>query len=131
MGIGGWGDVLERTTDGGRTWTELRLRLVFQTAVLPTSPTTLVVQVTDTTDYRQYALLASRDRGDTWTRVGDGLPKDVLLVAVVPDLARPGVLFAATQERGIFSSADGGKTWIRTSRPSSSHRSRRRRSAAR
>ena len=131
VGIGGGGNLLERTTDGGRTWTRPRVPLVFLTALVPTSPATLVVQAYDTSDYRRFSLLASRDRGDTWARIGRGLPNDVQVAALAADPARPDVLFTATQAGDIFRSADGGTTWLRTSRPSSSRPSRRPPSAAR
>ena len=109
VGIGGGGDLLDRTLDGGRTWTPLSLRsLVFQTNVLPTSPTTLLVRAYDTTNYRDYVMLASRDRGETWTRSGAGLPGGVF-VAVDP--ARPGRIVGATPAGAIFRSVDAGRTW--------------------
>lgn len=73
------------------------------------------------------ALLQSADAGETWSRV-DGLtdhpsaaewaPGAVGLVlhTIVPDPARPQVLWVAISAAGVFATEDGGHTWERRNR---------------
>ena len=112
VGIGGDGDLIRRTIDGGDTWTELsHPGLALTLTVVPTDPVTLLVQVMDTTGAGRYALVSSTTRGDQWTRVGTGLPTNSRITNVVIDPRQPQRLFAATDGRGIYRSLDAGATW--------------------
>ena len=58
-------------------------------------------------DYAPYAYV-TRDYGQTWTRISDGLKGWVHIVAEDPE--QPNLLYAGT-ELGIFVSFDGGTNW--------------------
>jgi hypothetical protein len=78
VGIGASGDVVRRTTDGGFTWADLPLPgLALSLAVSSSVPTTLLAQVYDVGGSGRFVLMSSRDRGDTWIRLGAGLPSNV------------------------------------------------------
>ena len=112
VGIGGDGNLIRRTIDGGDTWTELsHPGLALTVTVVPTDPVRLLVQVMDTTGAGQYALVSSTTRGDQWTRVGTGFPTNSRITNVVIDPRQPQRLFAATDGRGIYRSLDAGATW--------------------
>ena len=55
----------------------------------------------------------SLDNGRTWTRVGEGLPRDAgtrrILFPLAPDSGTEA--FLAT-DRGVFRTADGGERWM-------------------
>jgi photosystem II stability/assembly factor-like uncharacterized protein len=114
VGIGGGGSVARRTFDGGRTWTALPFEgLLLTLSALPTSPTTLLAQGYDFDTDAAFALRRSTDRGETWTRVGAGLP-DVEITNIVSDPRQPERVFAGTAGRGVFRSLDAGATWVPT-----------------
>jgi photosystem II stability/assembly factor-like uncharacterized protein len=117
VGIGGGGDDIRKTDDGGVTWNSIGLRsLVFAPALLPTRPTTLITQAYDTSNYTSYVLQISMDRGEHWTRAGKGLPSETSVNAIVADAARPNVVFAGTEGRGVYRSLNGGVTWVSSQR---------------
>jgi hypothetical protein len=112
VGIGGEGDLIRRTIDGGDTWTELsHPGLAVALTVAPTDPVTLLVQVMDTAGAGRYALVSSTTRGDQWTRVGTGFPANARITNLAIDPRQPQRLFAATDGRGIYRSLDAGATW--------------------
>ena len=112
VGIGGDGDLIRRTIDGGDTWTELsHPGLALSLTVAPTDPVTLLVQVMDTTGVGRFALVSSTTRGDHWKRVGTGFPTNARITNVAIDRRQPQRLFAATDGRGIYRSRDAGATW--------------------
>ncbi len=61
-------------------------------------------------DFKPY-LLASTDRGRTWTSIAGDLPKNGAVYAVVQDHVDPNLLFAGTEFAAFFSQA-GGKRWL-------------------
>ena len=112
VGIGGDGDLIRRTVDGGDTWTELsHPGLAVSMTVAPTDPVTLLVQVMDISGAGRFALVSSTTRGDHWTRVGTGFPTNARITNVAIDPRQPQRLFAATDGRGIYRSRDAGATW--------------------
>src|SRR5439155_18935890 len=48
--------------------------------------------------------------GATWTKITDGMPADEFTRAIREDLARPGMVYAAT-ERSMYLSYDWGRNW--------------------
>ena len=109
---------LERTTDGGVTWTNVAGNI----AGLPThswvasietsraDPNTVFVTFDrhrsgDTKPY----IFATRDDGTTWTSISKGLP--LWAYAVRQDPRAPQLLFAGTED-GVYASFDGGGDWI-------------------
>ena len=100
-----------RTTDGGRTWDMIhhdyllgstRCRFVFD----PRNPDVIF----GANGYRG-ELRASRDRGQTWSPLGRGLPVGLLELAI--DSARGDFLLAGTQD-GIYYSNDSGQSWAQS-----------------
>lgn len=111
IGAGPGGEIW-RTTDGGGTWDRLSLRgLVLALALSPTTPTTVLVQHYDIEGAGRYVLVASTDRGHTWTRVGKGLPLNTQIINIAADPQQPMRVFAGTEGRGVFRSLDAGVTW--------------------
>jgi photosystem II stability/assembly factor-like uncharacterized protein len=115
-----------RTDDGGRQWTEITPGLPsefgFPLALHPHDPSALYVIPLNGADRGRHmidgqaAVWRSRDRGDSWQRLSDGLPQEgaylgVLREAMATDrLETPGVYFG-TSTGQIFGSADEGDHW--------------------
>ena len=100
--------------DGGRTWTDaytsLELEAQLTTAAVILSPAFEI-------DRSVFAgvpggVLHSLDGGQTWFVASfPSPPPFVSTLAISPDYARDGTLFAATLEDGIFRSGDRGRSW--------------------
>jgi photosystem II stability/assembly factor-like uncharacterized protein len=107
---GAIGGFVRRTTDGGDTWT---------TTFTGTSPVGSV-QVDPANSDRVYiATLAgayhSLDGGATWTKLTGLTAPNVWGIGIGP--LEPNVIYAATNDHGIFQSFDFGTTWSNVSPP--------------
>ncbi|HEX9729439.1 MAG TPA: hypothetical protein VGA37_13110 [Gemmatimonadales bacterium] len=128
----GWGDGVYKSTDGGRTFTNMGLRETHQIAEIATHPTDPdVVYVAAIGHLWGYAgtrgLFKTSDGGRTWEHLTNGLPDDGRTGATVValDPTNPAIVFAGMYERlrtpanmrsggpngGIFKSTDGGRSW--------------------
>jgi photosystem II stability/assembly factor-like uncharacterized protein len=117
VGIGGGGNLLTRSLDAGATWLGIEGKpLSFGEWILPTTPSTLLVQFSDATDSTRYVLDASVDHGATWTRVGMGLPREGAITALAADPGTPEVVVAIVERGGVYRSRDAGRTWTRAGR---------------
>ncbi|MDE3166323.1 MAG: hypothetical protein KGN36_10990, partial [Acidobacteriota bacterium] len=116
-----------RSTDGGRTWK----RVLFVSAstgaadleIQPGSPNVLFACMwhgrrkpwTIISGAREGGIYKSTDGGDTWTKLGGGLPSDlfgrsnVALSAAMPN--RVYALIEARPGSGLYRSEDSGATW--------------------
>jgi photosystem II stability/assembly factor-like uncharacterized protein len=57
-------------------------------------------------------LFRSRNAGRAWRESGEGLPNSaVQCVAVSPHFVEDGTVFAGTEDKGLYRSVDGGRTW--------------------
>ena len=117
-----------RTDDAGRTWSPIfdaePVGSIGALAIAPSAPKVIYVGTGEAdmrSDIAQGAgLFKSTDAGATWASIGlkdtqqigkilvDPRNPDVLLVAA---LGHP---YGPNAERGVFRSADGGRTWTRT-----------------
>jgi|GEM_PF-2939985 len=94
---------LLRSRDSGQSWRVVGSRL---RRVSVDSASHLMCAVSDNTRYG--GLHVSKDGGNTWTEIKDTAPTfEIVDVAV-----SGGVIFVATSRKGLFSSADAGKTWV-------------------
>ena len=62
-------------------------------------------------DYRPY-LYVTRDSGEHWSRIDEGIAEDDFTRVIRADPARQGLLYAGT-ETGLYASFDDGATWQR------------------
>jgi photosystem II stability/assembly factor-like uncharacterized protein len=60
-------------------------------------------------DFKPY-LYRTTDYGKTWVKIVDSIPQDEFTRAIREDLARPGMVYAAT-ERSMYLSYDYGRHW--------------------
>jgi photosystem II stability/assembly factor-like uncharacterized protein len=98
-----------RTTDGGKTWDMIHHEHLLgstrcRSAFDPRDPNVIF----GAHGYRG-ELRVSRDRGQTWSPLGKGLPPGLLELAI--DSTSGNFLLAGTQD-GIYYSADSGQSWI-------------------
>ncbi|MDX1503110.1 MAG: glycosyl hydrolase [Thermoanaerobaculia bacterium] len=117
-----------RTRDAGATWE--RVLFVSETAgavdlaMDPTNPRILFAAIweterkpwTLTSGGEQSGLYRTRDGGDTWEKVNDGLPEGVVgRIGVSVSAARPDRVYALVEaeEGGLFRSDDGGEKFRR------------------
>ncbi len=114
VGIGGGGDLVRATTDGGLTWSAVPLPALSVAFVV--LPGTLLAQVYNGSGNGLYRLVQSSDRGNTWNTAGTGLPSNVEVTNIVSHPQQTRLLFASTAGRGTFRSEDGGATWVATGR---------------
>lgn len=86
------------STDGGRTWVERRPPPVIDLAPNPTDPTHVITST-------KQGLLVSRDSGERWSPLGDG----------VGLLAWPAAkaLYLVDGAGGVRRSSDAGRSWTR------------------
>jgi photosystem II stability/assembly factor-like uncharacterized protein len=107
---------LFRSGDGGRTWTELPVRMVQECPrILHTRVTTLTADPTEPetvwAGVEIDGLRRSRDAGQTWQAVGRGLSSlDIHALAVVPGDGQGKRLLASTNN-DLNLSMDDGETW--------------------
>jgi photosystem II stability/assembly factor-like uncharacterized protein len=119
-----------RTTDGGKSWTQL-LKGVNATsgaADLSMDPSNPRILYAVFWDHQRLpwqvrsggpgsGIWKSTDGGDSWTRLGDGLPKLMGKIGVAVSPANPDRVYAVieAEKGGLFRSDDAGKSWRLTS----------------
>ncbi len=127
-----WGDGVYKSTDGGRTFTNMGLASTHQIArVVPHLSDPDVVYVCAIGHLWGYTgdrgLFKSTDGGDAWRKLGGGLPNDgktgctdlvmhptdpnILYAAFYHRLRQPWTFYSGGPNGGIFKSTDGGATW--------------------
>ena len=115
-----------RTTDGGKSWTQL-LKGVNATSgavdlsMDPTNPRILYAAMWDhqrlpwmvRSGGEGSGIWKSLDAGETWTRLTDGLPKLMGKIGVAVSPANPDRVYAIVEAEngGLYRSDDAGKTW--------------------
>jgi ligand-binding sensor domain-containing protein len=104
-----------RTTDGAATWQKINNGLIpaeILEASLALGVNTLVIDPVRTeTVYAgtTKGLFKTRDKGDSWARIGETLP-DQYISSLLIDPTDPEVLYAGGRA-GVHRSRDGGLTW--------------------
>ena len=114
-----------KSIDGGRVWSPVfdsqPVASIGAIAVAPSAPDTVYVGSGESTlrDSMGFGngVYKSMDAGKTWTHLGLDETHHIGRVAVDPKnpnvvfVAAIGHLYAASPDRGVFRSRDGGKTW--------------------
>jgi photosystem II stability/assembly factor-like uncharacterized protein len=114
-----------KTVDAGRVWEPIfdsqPVASIGAIAVAPSAPDTVYVGSGESTlrDSMGFGngMYKSIDAGKTWTHIGLDDTQHIGKIAVHPKnpnvvfVAAIGHLYAASPERGVFRSMDGGKTW--------------------
>ena len=126
--FGAVGGGLWKTTDGGVNWEpvtdgQLRSSSVGAVAVSESNPDVIYIGMGEVclrgNIMQGDGLYKSSDAGKTWAHVG--LPDSQVISEIVVHPTNPDVVYAAAfghvtgpnEERGVFRSRDGGKTWRR------------------
>jgi photosystem II stability/assembly factor-like uncharacterized protein len=105
-----------RSTDGGDSWTPLRLpgreQLVWSMLLHPHDKRTIYVGTQGTTMYR------SRDGGESWTELAPPEPHGMVrmsfpcrVIRLALDPSSPGNVYAGLEVGGVMRSKDGGDRW--------------------
>ena len=104
------------TRDGGTTWREVTppeigRAMINSIEVSPHDPATAYVVATayKFNDFTPM-ILRTRDHGDGWESIADGIEAEHWVRVVREDPATPGLLYAGT-EMGLFLSRDAGDNW--------------------
>jgi photosystem II stability/assembly factor-like uncharacterized protein len=127
--FGAVGGGLWKTTDAGNTWAPVTDGLITSSsvgavAVSDSSPDTVWIGMGESCIRGNImpgdGVYKSTDAGKTWANVGfknvDAISK-IRIHPTNPDIvyvAAFGVYYGPSDERGVFKTADGGKTWKRT-----------------
>ncbi len=109
--------LIQITRDGGGHWTNITPKdlpewsKISQIDASPHNPGTAWVAVDRhaNDDMKPY-IYATSDYGQTWRKLGNGIPEGSFVRAVREDPKRKDLLFAAT-ETGVFVSKDSGANW--------------------
>lgn len=133
----GWGDGIYKSSDGGKTFTNLGLHESHHIAKIALHPENPDIAYAAAQGHLwghtgQRGLFKTIDGGRTWSRLGGGLPDDgrTGCTHVLMDPSSPDTLYCAFWERlrrpwrfdsggpngGIFKTVDGGRTWRRLTR---------------
>jgi photosystem II stability/assembly factor-like uncharacterized protein len=122
--------LIHLTTDGGDHWTEITPKgmLPFQKVSLieashfDAKTAYAAINTLRLDDLRPH-ILRTRDSGQSWTEIVDGIPTNENVNAIREDPKRKGLLFAAT-ERAVYVSFDDGDHWqsLRLNMPATSVR---------
>jgi photosystem II stability/assembly factor-like uncharacterized protein len=114
-----------RTDDGGQQWVSIAEGLPsdfgFPIVVDPNDANTVYVFPLIADGERippdaKPRVWRSRDAGESWTELGNGLPADgfyscVMRDAMCSDGAAPTGLYIGTREGSVFASSDAGDSW--------------------
>jgi photosystem II stability/assembly factor-like uncharacterized protein len=97
---------LLKSTDGGASWTEIRMgQPALSVAVDPQNANHVLVGLLFG------GMHASVDAGVSWTPVAAGLPPEANVADIVFDPANPAIVYAADRLSGVYRSTDGGASW--------------------
>ena len=117
--VGSDDGLLHLTRDGGGAWADVTppARLLPEASLInsvepdPSRPGGLYVAATryKNDDFRPY-LLHTDDYGRSWRRIDRGIPDGAFTRVIRADPARPGLLYAGT-EQGMYVSFDDGAGW--------------------
>ncbi len=119
---------LWKTTNGGRTWTsmfdEMPNSSVGDIAIAPSDSRTVYVGMGEPNNRQSSSIgngvYGTRDGGRSWTHLGLEDTQSIGRVAVHPKdpnvvfVAAVGHLFGPNEERGLYKTVDGGKTWTKS-----------------
>src|SRR5438552_2899655 len=122
-----WTGGVFKTTNGGTTFRPVfdaqRKLTIGAIAVAPTSSSIVWVGTGDArgarSSYPGDGVYKSLDAGETWTNVGLRDSHHISRIVIhptSPDVVYVGVmghLYSANEERGVFKTTDGGRTWKR------------------
>lgn len=128
--MGGTGGGIWKTTDAGLNWQNisdgyLKTGSVGEIAVSTSDPNVIYVGMGEhavrgvMTSYGD-GVYRSNDSGKTWEHLGLELTRHISDIIIHPDnpeivyVAAQGAVHGPTNERGIYKSTDGGKTWRKT-----------------
>ena len=126
--FGATGGGIWKTTDGGRAWENISDGYfggsIGAISVSKSDPNVIYVGGGEKTVRGNvssgYGVWKSEDAGKTWKSLGLEKSRHVPRIAIHPtnsDIVFAGVmgnLYKPTQERGVYKSTDGGKTWKKT-----------------
>jgi photosystem II stability/assembly factor-like uncharacterized protein len=111
--------LLQITEDGGKNWHKVeefpgvpKWSYVSDVFASPRDASTVFVALNNWQrgDYKPY-IVKSTDRGRTWTSIVGNLPDRHDVWSVIQDHINANLLFAGT-EFGLFTSVDGGTSWV-------------------
>jgi photosystem II stability/assembly factor-like uncharacterized protein len=122
--------LIHRTTDGGKNWTNVtppELKSWMKVSLMDAShfdnnTAYAAINTLRIDDLRPH-IYRTRDGGNTWKRIVNGIPNGTIVNVVREDPQRRGLLFAGT-EQTVFVSFDDGENWqsLRLNLPPSSIR---------
>ena len=114
-----------RSDNMGEEWIDigegkLPSRFGFPIAVHPTDPDTIYIVLEESDEFRmsvdgKFSVWRSRDAGDSWQRISNGLPErahlDVLREAMATDSFEDAGIYIGTNTGQLFYSRDSGDNW--------------------
>lgn len=114
-----------RSDNMGEDWIDigegkLPARFGFPIAVHPTDPNTIYIVLEESDEFRmsvdgKFSVWRSRDAGDSWQRISNGLPErahlDVLREAMATDTFEDAGIYIGTNTGQLFYSRDSGDSW--------------------
>jgi photosystem II stability/assembly factor-like uncharacterized protein len=102
-----------KSVDAGNSWMPIRIdsrNIPVDFLGVTGNPTVLFAGVWRHTDPDTFELLKSTNGGVNWTKSTSGIPPS-RVETLISSPQNPSILFVGTDERGVFKSTDGGKSW--------------------
>jgi photosystem II stability/assembly factor-like uncharacterized protein len=126
--FGSVGGGVWKTTDGGESWTnisdgQLKTSSVGAIAVAPSDPNVIYLgmgehAIRGVMTSHGDGVYKSTDAGRTWRHIGLDRTRHISKVRIHPTdpdrvwVAAQGAAYGPTKDRGVYHSADGGRTWV-------------------